>query len=223
MSDIDLTKGGVVVVLHGATGVVKEYQSHPAIIFIDGQRKLPDLSTQVPSNTRGIIVTDGLDSMNHMWVTSYCRQRNIPWLLRKSNQAVYDTIKGFFPNGNEVAKPTSAEVKDEFQRGKLTVLIPFINFHESNAQNAKKLLRKAQELGIKSTEASLAQFVANQRRRQSGTAIPKSARPQLDVSVDMLDEAIKNLTDMRDFLIKTCEENRILKAKLDKFKRAFEE
>lgn len=223
MAEIDLTKGGVAVVLYGNTGLVKEYQNHPAIIFINGQEPVKDLTERVPSNTRTIVFTDGLAQMNHVWVTSYCRQKNIPWLLRKSNQAVYETLKSFFPNGSETIKPTSQEVKDEFVRGKLNVLIPHIDFAKSNAENAKILMRKAQELSIKSTEASLAQFVANHRRKQSGTAVPKSARSQLDVSVDLLDEMIKNLGDMRDYLIATTEENRLLKQKLEKFKKAFED
>lgn len=39
----------------------------------------------------------------------------------------------------------------------------------------------------------------------------------------MLDNMIRELGDMRDFLIATCEENRILKGKVDKFKKAMEE
>jgi regulator of replication initiation timing len=34
---------------------------------------------------------------------------------------------------------------------------------------------------------------------------------------------IKELTDMREFLIATVEENRLLKAKVEKFKKAFED
>ena len=217
---VDLTKGGVAVVFVGNTELVAEYKNHPAITFIDAKQKVTDLQVQVPSNCKAIIITEGIDHMNYMWATSFCRQRNIPWLLRKSNQAVYETIKSFFPDGNgQVEKPTSEEVKDAFIRGKLVPLLPMIDFSRSNAENAKYLMRKCHEMGIKSTEGSLAQFVANQRRKLSGAAVPKSARPKLDVSVELLDDMIKQLGDMRDFLIATCEENRLLRDKVEKFKK----
>jgi len=77
----------------------------------------------------------------------------------------------------------------------------------------------AKELGIETTEGSLTQFVVVQRRKQNQTAVPKSLQSKLDVSVQMLDNAIKDMTDMRAFLIATVEENKQLKAKLDGFKK----
>jgi F0F1-type ATP synthase membrane subunit a len=74
-------------------------------------------------------------------------------------------------------------------------------------------------LGIDTTEASLAQLVTVQRKRQNQTAVPKSIQAKVDVAVEMLDNAIKDMTDMRAFLIATVEENKVLKAKLDGFKK----
>jgi hypothetical protein len=219
---IALGKGDVVAVIYGNTGWVKEYQNHPSVIMLDGKARDSNLQTRIPQNTRAIIFTEGLENLNHAWVMSYCRSKQIPYFLRKGNQAVYDLLKSVLPNGDDV-KPTSEEVKDAMVRGKLVPLIPFIDFTKSNAENSKILNRKAKEMQISSTEASLAQFVAIQRRKLSGTAIPKSARPKLDLSVELLDDMIKGLGDMRDFLIATCEENRLLRAKVERFKKVMED
>lgn len=220
---IDLTKGGTAVVMVGNTGMVKEYANNPSIRFIDCKQTPGDmLASIVPDNTRIVIITDGIDSHHYHWIMAYTRRRNIPFVNRKSNQAIYELLKSFFPNG-DAPKVTVEEVKDTQTKGKLNVLIPFIDFAKSNAENAKILLRKAHEMDVRTTEASLAQLVANVRRKQSGGTIPRSARSKLDVSVEMLDNAVKELQGMRDYLIEVTEENRLLKAKVEKFKKALDE
>jgi hypothetical protein len=68
----------------------------------------------------------------------------------------------------------------------------------------------------------MAQFVSNERKKQGAGTVPKSARPQLDVSVELLDEMIKQLGDMRDYIISTTEENRVLRDKLAKIVKSLE-
>ena len=220
----ELAKGGTAIVLFGVTGYVKEFSAHPRVKFIDARSVPGDaLTTEVPDNTKVIIVTDGLPMYHRTWIHTYSQRRKIPYLVRKSNQAIYEDLKRFFPeNGGEAVKPSPEEVKDAFKKGKLDPLIPFIDFSKSNAEAGRALFRKANELNIKSTEASLIQLVGNQRKRLHGGTVPKSARPKLDVSVEMLDEAIKGLTDMREFLIATVEENRVLRSKLDKYRKALD-
>lgn len=221
---IDLTKGGIAVVACMAIGYVKEYANHPSVVFLDCKSiKNEELESRVPQNVKAVILTDGLPQWHYAYLTSLARRRNIPFLVRKSTQHIYETLKGFFPNGGE-AKPTLEEIKDEQSKGKLTSLIPYIEWGLSNAENARKLMRICREKNIKSTEASLAQWMANQRRKHTGvTAVPRSARPQLDVSVELLDNMIKDLSSMRDYLIATTEENRLLKSKLERFKKAMED
>lgn len=212
------------VVMVGTTGYVQEYSTNPQIQFIRCKEvKGEELIRLINISTlKVVIITEGLPQWHYTWIMSLCKTRNITYLVRKSNQHVYDTIKSFFPtNGN--GKVLEDDVKDTIVRGKLNALIPAIDFTKSNAENGKILFRKANELGIKTTIGSVTQFVAIQRRKQSGTALPKSARSQLDVSVDLLDDMIKNLGDMRDFLILAVEENRLLKTKLEKFKKAMED
>lgn len=118
---------------------------------------------------------------------------------------------------------------------KLDVFIPFIDWNKSNADNARALLEKAKELNVETTLGSLNQFVMIQRRRQHA---PKSPSPQAkryeklisrmkkeqsDVSVQMFDNAIRELRDMRQLFIDTMKENKSLRARLNKFRTFFDE
>jgi len=85
-------------------------------------------------------------------------------------------------------------------------------------------------MNIPTTETSLAHFVCVQRKKINGITPAKAptlktAAPnaKLDVSVQILDNAIQELKDMREFLIATVKENQILKGKLNKFRSLFED
>lgn len=220
---IDLKTGGSVVVMVGNTGWVQEFAYHAQVKFIKCKEIPGDqLVTEVPDNTKVVIVSEGLPDHHYHWIMAYARRKNIPWLLRKSNQAIYDQLKTFFNGNNEVKKPTPEEVKDTQVKGKLTFLTEYIDFNRSNVENARELFKKCQERKIATTMGSLAQFVANKRREGGRTERPKSVRSKLDVSVELLDKMIEDLGAMRDYLIATTEENRILKDKLEKFKKVLE-
>lgn len=219
---VNLSAGGVAVVLMGTGGFVKEYANDPQVKFIDcKQTHQTILPSIVPENTKVILFTEGVPQWHRTWAFSYAQRKKIPYLTRKSNQAVYDTIKGFFDEGKP--KVTIEEVKENQEKGRMKRLIEFIDWKKSNAENAKVLLRKAAEMNIKTTEASCAQLVSKERRSRGQTAVPKSIRSKLDVSVELLDSTIKDLTSMRDYLIEVTEENRILKQKVEKFKKALDD
>lgn len=218
---VDLTKGGNAVVFCGATGFVQEFASNPQVHFIKcNEVAYDELETKIPFNTRIVIMTDGIPNAHHMWISSFVRRKSIPYLIRRSNQAVYDSLKLCFNGDN--SKVTPEEAKETQIKGKLNFLVEHINFSESNTENARRLLRIATEKGIRTTIGSLAQLVSNHRKHQGGTAVVKSARTKLDLSVNMLDDAIKGLTDIRDFLIATTEENRLLKQRIEKITKAME-
>lgn len=223
---IDLTKGGLAVVFIGNTGLVKEYANNPSVKFIECKHTpAEELSAIVPDNTKAVLFSEGLPQFHYAWMVSYAKRKGIPYLLRKSNQAMYETIKSFFPNGskNGEEKVTIEEVRETSSRGKLKELLALVDWSDSNANQARRLLQIATERNIKTTFGALTQAIAVERRKKGMGTVPKSARSQLDISVEMLDEAIKNLGDMRDFLISTTEENRMLKLKLERFKKAMEE
>ena len=221
--EVNLAQGGYVVVLVGTTGYVKEYEMNPQVKFIKCS-EVPngELGQHVPKETKAMILTEGIPQYHYMWATSYVRTHNLLYLVKKNNQAVYDTLKGFFVNG--VTSASSEDVKDAFVKGKLTPLIPLINWNKSNAENGRELMKECHRRSIRTTIGSLTQFVALHRRKQDGvTAVPRSVRSQLDISVEMLDEAIKGLSDMRDYLIATVEENRSLREKVAKFKKLMDD
>lgn len=222
---VDLTKGGVCIVMCGATGIIQEYVNNPSIQFIECNKVPGSELTNIVNKgaLKIVIITDGIPTYHLNWIKALCDTRKIPYLFRKSNQAIYETIKKFFPAGEDTEKPSSEDIRDAFVKGKLTPLIEHLDFTKSNVENARTLLRIAKERGIKSTESSLAQFVSIQRRKQNGTAIVKSARPKLDLSVEILEDMVQQLNDMKEFIIATCDENRMLKIKLDKFKKAMED
>ena len=223
MSIQPLTNGGMATVLVGHTGFVQEFANHPRVRFInckevDGS----NLENLFPNNTQIVIITEGVPAYHYTWSTSFARRKNVPFITRKSMQAVYDALRELFPAEAE-KKPTIEEVKEDLSRGKLNLLIPSIDWNKSNAENARDLLRIATEKGIKTTLGSLSQLVSMQRKKQNRGDIPRSARSQLDVSVEMLDKMIEDLGSMRDYLISVTEENRMIKQKLERFKKAFEE
>lgn len=221
MSKIDLSGGGLIVVAYGNPVTIREFEHHPNVKWVDTKViSNHDMASHIPVNTRLIIMNEGVPNYHYLWLTQTAQKTKTVWLMRKSSQAIYEVLK----NNLETADKVSIEEAKETQmRGRLAALIPFIDSTKSNAENARQLINKALELGIKTTEGSLSQYVSNYRRKNGQTAIVKSARSQLDISVDVLDEAIKGLTDIRDYLIATAEENRILKSKVDKFKKLMDE
>lgn len=219
---INFNDGGMAVVMCGNTGLVKEFLTHPRVKFIECLKvKGDELEALVPNNTKAVIMTDGLPQYHQTWIFAYCQRKKVVYLVRKSNQHIYDTLKSFFPaNGDKDV--TQEEAQQTREHGKLNQLVQYIDFTKSNSENGHNLMRRANELHIKTTIGSVTQLVANHRRRQSGGTVPRSARPKLDVSVEMLDGMIKELTDMREFLIATVEENRLLRDKVERFKKVLE-
>lgn len=221
VATMNLTKeGGMAVVMVGHNGWIDEYSSHPQIKFIDSKKvQTGEMEAVVPTNTKVVIITEGMPQYPYQWIMAFARRKSIPFLLRKTNPAIKATLDDFFPRDTKGV--TQGEAKESFVKGKLNDLVPHIDFSKSNADNGRDLLRIANEKGIKTTLGSLTQLVANKRRASGQTPErPKSARPKLDLFVDMFDKAIEDMKSMRDFVIETTEENRILKDKLDKVTKA---
>lgn len=216
----DMSNGGIATVMVGHTGHVHEYIGNAQVRFIK-TRDVPgeQLEDHVPVNTKVVILTEGLPDYHYQWIMAFARRKSIPWLVRRTNQAVLDTLNSLFPKKTE--KPTLADVIETQKHGRLKELIAQVDFNRSNADEARRLLGIAVEKGIKTTHGSLAQAIAQARRKTGRTAVPTSVRSQLDVSVELLEEMIKNLGDMRDFIIATTEENRLLRTRVAKIEAAF--
>ena len=221
MNKIDLSGGGLIVVAFGNPVTIKEYENHSSAKWLKTTEiTKDDLPNHIPVNTRLIIMNEGVPHYHYLWLTQQAQKMKIVWLWRKSSNAIYEILK---EHCSVIQKATIEEVKETQAKGRLASLLPFVDWTKSNAENARELMNKALELGIKTTEGSLQQFVSIKRRELGQSGIVKSIRSKLDVSVDMLDSMIKELSDMRDFLIETVEENKILKRKVEKFRSVMEE
>jgi hypothetical protein len=114
---------------------------------------------------------------------------------------------------------------------KLTAFLPFVDWSKTNAENARICMTHAEELGVTTTLDSLSNFLGVQRKKLAPQSAPKTPivraaikaavkQPAtVDVSVQILDEMIKGLQDMRAFLVATVEENQTLRNKLHMFRK----
>jgi len=149
------------------------------------------------------------------------------------------SLPGVVLSGPEdvVTKTKETIVMDTKQeKGKLKALIPFLDFSHSNVDNARKLIGKAKEMGIETTVGSLSQLAMVERRKQGASPSPMRLKARVkpvtrnqpevvesvDVSIEILDNLIKGLQDMRAFFVATVNENNELRARVDKFKKAME-
>lgn len=115
---------------------------------------------------------------------------------------------------------------------KLNVLMQYLDSSKTVIENARFMYEKAKELGIDTTVGSIAQkvSVANRRRpymerpgaqkkAQYEAGVPTRIHKHVDVVVEILDNMVKELQDMREFLVATTEENKTLKSRIDNFKK----
>lgn len=226
-----ISGGGKVLVVGGMAKAWESYRKFDQLEFWSGEQKeivrtLRD--KPVPANCKAIIISRFISHSELSKVMSQARQRGITMFPNKNDGEIASLLDEITSD----AKPTVIEEKVETTKkvegaptkGKLLPLLPYVDFSKTAAENARTLLMKAKELGIETTLGSLSQWILTIRRKRHGqTAVVKSIKPKLDLSVDMLDSMIKDLSGMRDFLIAVTEENRILKSKVEKFKKAFED
>jgi len=223
-----LSHGSVLIVGTKASNFSDELKNHPRVIMWDSQNE-NWTSKSLPDNVRAVFLTRFISHASFANIIADARKRNITIFSPEGTGIIAKQVKellnmqGPMPVAVPAPTPVVETVVDN-SKGKLKPLLPFIDFTKPNVENARILFAKAKELGIQTSEASLAQLVGVQRRHASGvTGVPKSIQSKLDVSVEMLDNAIKDLSDMRDYLIATVEENRLLKTKLNKFKSLIED
>jgi len=227
-----LTHGSVLIVGTMPSNFGDEIKNHPRVIMWSSQNE-HWLNKSLPDNTQAVFITRFIGHNAFDNIVTEARKRRITVFNPTGTGIIAKQVKELLNiNPVQTTEPTeSKEVemsnkgKKLGEKGKLNALIPFIDFSKNNIDNARGfLVKKAKELGIDTTEGSIAQFVMKQRQKQSQTGVPKSvAKGQVDVSVEILDGMIKELQDMRAFLIATVAENNSLRAKLDTLKKALGE
>lgn len=215
-----LSHGSVLIVGAKASNFDRDITGNSRVIIWDSQN-LHWTGKSLPDNTRAVFLTRFIPHSETESIIKEARKRQITLFNVDGTGIINKQVRELLGMTNQQLVEKIDEVLQT--KGKLKPLIPLIDFSKSNVENAKVLMQNALEHGINTTEASLAQLVVQQRRKQHGTAVPKSIRTKVDVSVEILDTAINNLKDVRDFLISTVEENTQLREKLAKFKKMIAE
>jgi len=125
----------------------------------------------------------------------------------------------------------TTKVNTTMQQGKLKPLYDMIDYSgtRTNIDMAREMFAKAQELGIDTTLLSLSQLVNNKiRNYKKSLEKTPTVRAQVvgtesksqNIVVQMLDNMVRELKDMRDYVKATEEENRTLKLRVEKLKKA---
>lgn len=220
-----LSNGNVLLVGVKASNLDEELKTHPRVVIWDSQRE-NWTGRDLPYNVRAVFMTRFVSHNTSTRILAEARKRQILVFNPEGTGMITRQVKELLAiHSFEATLPTTLTEVEEMSRftpGKLKPLYPFIDFSKGNTENAKFLLEKAKELKIDTTFISLTQLMVVQRRKQNQTGVPKSIQPKVDVSVEILDNMIKELTDMRQFLIDTVEENRVLKGRMDSLKKMFE-
>lgn len=229
-----LSYGNVLIVGVKSSNLDEEIKTNPRVIIWDSQQQ-HWTNKEVPDNIRAIFMTRFVSHNTSEMLLRQARKRQLTIFNPEGTGQIARQVKELLnmiplpTNDGAELKETIVTDKPKYIVNKLKPLHPFMDFSKSNTENGRALLIKAKELGIETTEMSLTQLVSVHRRKsglkyyESSKKVVHKKATGVDVSVDILDGIIKELTDMREFLIATTDENLKLKSKVDKFRKFFED
>ncbi len=227
-----LTHGNILIVGAKASNMPTDVRENPRVFVWDSQDKWWN-GKEVPVNTQAIFFTRWVSHPEYDDVMKQARKKNILVFTKNGTGMITKQVKELLNMNNRtpvdsvstnhiVTVPVTTMPN---KNSKLHPLIEFIDTKQSAYRNADILLAKAKELGISTTRDSLAVFVSRVRRKTEGSStviIPRKSRfhreKTADVTVEIFDNIIKELSDMRQFLISTVEENRALRTRIERFK-----
>jgi hypothetical protein len=210
-----LSFGSVLIVGAKASNFDDEIKTHPRVTIWDSQNE-HWTNKDMPDNTRAVFMTRFIGHTASSKILSEARKRQITIFNPEGTGMIVRQVKELL-NMTPQQKEQETEMPAD-GKGKLYPLYEFIDWSKSNIENARTLMLKAKELKIETTEMSLSQLVGVRRKKEHHTAVPRSLQGKLDVSVEILDNAIQSLKDIRDFLLSTTRENAKLREKLERFK-----
>jgi hypothetical protein len=228
-----LSDGIVLLVGTKASNFDEEIKTHPRVVMWESQNQ-HWTDKDMPSNTRAVFMTRFIGHAAFKNIVAEARKRHITIFNPIGTGIITRQVRELLSlsTTKPVIKTETIEMKEK-SHGKLKVLLPMVDLNKSNIENARALLIKANELNIKTTEDSLANSISTYRLRVTGKLTrpassksrPVQSKPteNLDTSVQILDNMIKELRDMREFLVATTNENHALKAKLASLKKALGE
>lgn len=228
-----LDYGNILIVGVKASNFDEEIRTHPRVIMWDSQNE-HWTDKNLPQNVRAVFFTRFIGHAAFKNILQEARKKHISIFNPEGTGIIARQVKELLTvNKTEVTRKSDFMDKQimeavmnepvKKQMNKLKPLIQHIDPNKSHRDNARQLLQVANAAGIQTTYASLCQFVGVEAKKRiksfPTTDRPPSADSKLDVSVHILDGMIKELKDMREFLVATTKENQVLKAKLANFKK----
>ncbi len=232
-----LPHGNILIVGAKASNFDEELRTHPRVILWSSQNE-HWTDKDLPTNVRAVFITRWIGHAAFAKLLSEARKRQITMFNPEGTGMIARQVRELLDIHREKSEAEIVEPKPEQQpkqeepmaqkKPKYNKLLPlhqFVDLSKGNLENARFLMPKAKELGIDTTLGSLSQLVSGMRRKQpkvSRTKTPTTHR-HVDVVVEMLDGMINELKDMRAFLIATVEENKALKVRVERFRKALEE
>jgi hypothetical protein len=238
-----LTHGNILIVGAKNSNFDDEILTHPRVIIWSSQQEHWS-NKDLPSNVQAVFVTRWIGHQPFAKILAEARKRHITMFNPEGTGMIARQVKELLAMNNketnemvtiqvpqQVKYDRDLVVKNPSANSKLHVFLPYVDWDKNNTENANELMKKAGELGVTTTLSSLANYIGVERKKLTGKGL-KDTHPKihksktdtgLDVAVQMLDDAIQSMKDMREFLIKTVEENNKLRARLDMFKKALAE
>jgi len=228
-----LTDGIILLVGVKASNFDEELRTHPRITMWDSQQE-HWTNKDIPTNTRAIFITRWIGHNAFGNVLAQARKRGITIFNQEGTGVIARKVKQLLNIEQPIVKKEkeamtteTTESTEKLRRGRLNTLIPFIQWEKNNTDNARLLLHKAQELKVPTTLKSLTQFVMKQRKKINYISDKpkkiKTVENEENVSIQMFDNAIKELQEMRKFFVETMKDNKELRKKLDSFKKMLQE
>lgn len=234
-----MEQGGVAVIVTARDFETPEaFRHHPQLLeFQVGEmpEEFIELLERVPPNARIVVIAGELPAPIYAIVRKVAERRNIPYVQRRNATAVEAALEALFParltasvaervngGGSHEEATTTTESGTPQGKGWLTAFLKEqADLRNGNAAEARRLLPLILQRGKTSTLGSIAQALAQLRRKGGIGERPKSAMSAQQRALAVLDEALVNLSTLeaalglvREYVSATESENLALKEKL---------
>ena len=245
-----LTHGSILIVGAKASNFDDDINRNPRVAVWDSQNE-HWLGKELPVNTRAIFCTRWMGHDAFTNIMKEARKKRITIFTPQGTGMIAKQVKELLNmNGTKempittvkyvspvVAKANellttpldTQSVEHTRIRGKLIPLRDYIDYEKNSPENGRILFEKAKELKIPTTLRSVTNMVNNEMKKRGRLPVltlekEKKEFPKYknDVAVEIFDNILKELKDLREYLIQTTLENRALRTRIEKFKNILE-
>lgn len=209
----------------------RKYQRHPNVMWKPWD-SCNGSSPLVPINTKAVILTPDIPTLLQQSLFGEVRRRNIIHVSRDNASAIQQMLDRWIPESKQLPSSSGSDPELEIVdgvskagRGSLKAFIEAeADLSKGSADEARRLLPIAQAKGIKTTFGSLSQGISVAKRKSGRGDIPLSVMPnagQLQ-ALKILDDSLAGLALVRDYVMKTEQENLEMKKILERARAVFE-